>query len=157
MKTIRVAHGRFLAGFLATAVLGLCMLGSAFGTGCSSPEKAGAEGAQCQVFTDCAGGLFCVPVGSQMICSADASALVMIEEAGAAAQGEAAATAPGDGAGATSGGGTPDSASGTSGSSGDDASGTSAVPEASGTPPADDATAPEEAASPPTDDAGDEP
>ena len=157
MKTIRVAHGRFLAGSLATAALGLVILGSAVGTGCSSPEKAGGEGAQCSVFTDCAGGLFCVPLGSQLICSADAAALDKTEESGAAAPAEAAATPPGDGAQGTSGGGTPDAASGASGSSGDGASGTPGMPEASSTPPADDAAAPEEAAPPSTDDAGDEP
>lgn len=160
MKTKRLAYARFLAGVLATAAFGLCVLGSVVGAGCSSPQKEGGEGAQCTVFTDCAGGLFCVPVGSQMICSADAAALVMIEEAGAASKTEAAAPS-GDGSSGTTGGGTDGSMGGSPGDDANtraDASGTPGVPEASATPAVDDAaSAPVEAAPPTPDDAGEEP
>jgi hypothetical protein len=147
VKTIRVAFGGFL---LATALAGVCALGSIGGAGCSSPEKEGGEGAQCNVFTDCAGGLFCV----QMICTSDAAALVMIEEAGTPMQAEAAAAPPeGDG----SGGGTPDGSVGTGGPPAGDASAgpdVSTMPAEAGPP----ASGPAEDAAPPSvDDASDEP
>jgi hypothetical protein len=150
VKTIRVAFGGFL---LATALASVCALGFLGGAGCSSPEKEGAEGAQCNVFTDCAGGLFCV----QMICTSDAAALVMIEDAGTPMQAEAAAAPPeGDGSGV-------DMADGSVGTGAPPAGDASAGPDVSTMPaeagpaPADDAAPVEAAAPPPPDDAGDEP
>ena len=154
MKTIRVAFRGFL---LATALAGVCALGSIGGVGCSSPEKEGGEGAQCNVFTDCAGGLFCVPLGSQMICSADAAALDTTEEVGTPMQAEAAAAPPeGDGSGAD----TPDGSVGTGGPPAGDATAdpdVSAMPAEAGPAPAADAAPAEDVAPSPTDDAGDEP
>jgi hypothetical protein len=145
VKTIRVALGGFL---FAVAVTGLWAFGSVAEVACSSPEKQGGEGAQCEVFSDCSGGLFCV----QMVCTSDAAALVMIEEAGATPQAEAASSVPESDA---TGVGTPDGGGGTGEPPGDDASvgpDVTAMPAEAGTAPVDEAAPPDEASSAPTDD-----
>jgi hypothetical protein len=128
--------GRLFGRAFALPLVVLVSAGSA-GSGCSSPEKLGGEGAECNTFTECAGGMICVPDGTQMICSSDASAYATTEEAGALR--EAAAPVAVDGS-------TPPAAEAAS-----------PGPEASVAPVDDSATPASDSAAPPAQDAAEEP